>query len=88
MANKYYYHPDLKGRYSIKVVLPHLVPEMANDYKILYLIQNGGDAMNIYPKLKQMGPEDIRCYRKAFLAYCELDTLAVVKVLEKLRKLA
>ena len=41
---------------------------MANDYKILYLIQNG-EYMNIYPKLKQMGLEDIRCYRKAFLAF-------------------
>jgi hypothetical protein len=35
----------LKGSYSIKFVLPALVPELENAYKDLNLIHNGGEAM-------------------------------------------
>ena len=36
--NKDYYHPNMKGSYSIKYVLPSLVPEFENAYKELDLI--------------------------------------------------
>lgn len=87
-SQKHYYHPDLKGKYSIKVVLPHLVPEMAEAYKKLELVQNGGDAMNTFPRLKEMSKEQCDLYRNALLKYCELDTYAMVRVLDKLRALA
>ena len=86
-SQKHYYHPDLKGKYSIKVVLPHLVPEMAEAYKELELVQHGGDAMNTFPRLKEMSKEQCERYRDALLKYCELDTYAMVKVLGKLREL-
>jgi hypothetical protein len=84
--NKIYYVPDMKGKSSIKLVLPAVVPEMAKAYKELELVQNGGDAMNIFPKLAGMDEETRVKYREALLKYCELDTLAMVEVLKKLRE--
>ena len=84
--NKSYYVPEMKGRSSIKVVLPALVPDMEKAYKELELVQNGGDAMNIFPLLADMPQEQKDRHRCALLKYCELDTLAMVKVLEKLRE--
>lgn len=86
-SKKYYYHPDLRGKHSIKVVLPHLVPEMSEAYKSLDLVQNGADAMNLYPALRDMNLESRQKYRRALLKYCKQDTLAMVKVLGKLKKL-
>jgi hypothetical protein len=83
--NKDYYVPAMKGKSSIKVVLPALVPEFESAYKELELVQNGSDAMNVYPNLINMAQEQKDRYRYALLKYCELDTLAMVKVLEKLR---
>ena len=84
-SQKHYYDPAFKGRYSIKVVMPAMVPDMAMAYKNLELVHNGGDAMNIFPQLKDMPREQRDRYRCALLKYCELDTLSMVKVLEKLR---
>lgn len=86
-SKKYYYHPDLKGKHSIKVVLPHLVPEMSDAYKSLELVQNGADAMNVFPALRKMTPFDQQIYRCALLDYCRLDTLAMVSILGRLRSL-
>jgi hypothetical protein len=83
---RYYYLPQMKGKYSIKIVLPLLVPDMAKAYKDLSLVSNGGEAMNTFPILKDMDNEKRAKYREALLEYCKLDTLAMVKVLEKLKK--
>jgi len=82
---KHYYLPQMKGKYSIKIVLPLLVPDMAKAYEDLTLVSHGGDAMNTFPKLKNMDEDERRRYREALLEYCKLDTLAMVKVLEKLK---
>ncbi|MEA1983090.1 MAG: DUF2779 domain-containing protein [Campylobacterota bacterium] len=84
---KDYYTPSMKGSYSIKYVLPALVPEMAKAYEELNYIQNGGDAMQTYPLLTTMeDKEEVKKLREALLKYCELDTLAMVKVLDKLKE--
>jgi hypothetical protein len=83
--NKQYYTPAMRGRYSIKYVLPALVPEMAESYKELDGIHNGMDAMTIFPKLMDMDENERQKYRTALLKYCELDTLAMVKILEVLK---
>jgi hypothetical protein len=75
----------MKGRYSIKQVLPSLVPEMKKAYLELNLIHNGGEAMQSFAKLSTMDESTRSVYRKALLEYCKLDTLAMVKILEKLR---
>jgi hypothetical protein len=83
---KHYYHPQMRGKYSIKIVLPLLAPDMAKAYEELSLVSNGDDAMNTFPKLKEMDEEDRVKYKEALLAYCKLDTLAMVRVLGKLRE--
>jgi len=50
---KHYYHPQMRGKYSIKIVLPLLAPDMAKAYEELSLVSNGDDAMNTFPKLKE-----------------------------------
>ena len=81
----YYVTPSMNGSYSIKYVLPALVPEMAQAYKQLDSVQNGGEAMNAYAKLSTMEDSERERIRRALLAYCKLDTLAMVRVHQKLR---
>ena len=85
-VSKSYYHPKMRGSYSIKYVLPALVPEFESAYKDLNLIHHGGEAMQAYEAMAYMPAKERNAYKKALLAYCKLDTLAMVKVLEKLRE--
>lgn len=87
-AQKAYYHPAMRGSYSIKAVLPALMPEMEQAYRSLELVHNGGEAMEAFPALKAMDRANRWAYRRALLEYCKLDTLAMVKVLGKLREVA
>jgi len=83
---KDYYTPAMKGSHSIKHVLPALVPKMEKAYQELEYIHNGNDAMQIYPKLAFMeDKQEVAKLREALLRYCELDTLAMVEILAKLR---
>jgi len=83
---KYYVTPQMQGSYSIKYVLPSLVPSMVEAYKNLNGIQNGSDAMNAFAKLSSMNKKEKEETRIALLAYCKLDTLAMVEVLKKLKE--
>lgn len=83
---KNYLHPDFCGSASIKNVLPVLLPELS--YKTLD-IQNGTMALSEWEK---MISEDLRKgerekIQKNLLAYCELDTLAMVEIFNKLKVL-
>ena len=80
-------HPDFGGRSSIKVVLPVLAPDLS--YATLD-IGDGGSAVAAFAKLAAGGAtdEEIQAVRGALLEYCKLDTLAMVRVLHALRKLA
>jgi hypothetical protein len=84
---RHYYDYRLKGKYSIKLVMPVLVPDMADAYKKLNLVHNGGEAMNTFPKLMAMDEEKRSEYRRALLEYCKLDTLSMVEILKKLRQI-
>ena len=86
-ASKSYYHPKMQGSYSIKYVLPALVPEFESAYKDLNLIHHGGEAMQAYAAMACMNEMQRDAYKKALLEYCKLDTLAMVRVLEKLREI-
>jgi hypothetical protein len=80
-----YYHPDFNGSFSIKSVLPAMFPEDEElSYKKLG-IQNGGMAMETYAALLYMTPELRAQKRQELLEYCHLDTLAMVKIVGKLR---
>ncbi len=84
---KHYLTPSMQGSYSIKYVLPALVPEFEKAYKSLEGIQNGSEAMSAYAALHVKSLDEQKEIRKQLLAYCKLDTLAMVKVLEKLREI-
>jgi len=79
---KWYYTPEMKGSYSIKYVLPALVPELSyNDLDI----KEGGTASNTFLSMVNETFEgDVQKIRRQLLQYCELDTFAMVKILEVL----
>ncbi len=83
----YYYNKAMGGSFSIKSVLPALFPDdPALDYHNLEQIHNGGEAMSVFPKIKDMPPDEAAKTRHNLLKYCELDTYAMVKVWEKLKE--
>ena len=84
----YYIHPDFRGSASIKNVLPVLVPDFAGRYAELP-ISNGEEAMLAWGELQtgELSPDQEEQIRCSLLKYCELDTLAMVKIWEKLRKI-
>ncbi len=86
----YCYYPAMGDGFSIKAVLPALFPSDPDlDYHNLDgSVHNGGEAMDIYPRIKDMPADEAAAAREALLRYCELDTFAMVKVLSKLRELA
>lgn len=80
---KYYYHPDMQGSYSIKYVLPALLPEYSYEH---LEIGNGSDASAAYYNLKSVSDEaEIEKVMKNLFEYCKLDTLAMVEILRKLK---
>ena len=81
-----YYHPEFNGSFSIKSILPAMFPNDEElDYKKLN-ISNGEMAMGAFANLHQVEDQKERKeIKKALLAYCRLDTLAMVKILMKLK---
>ncbi|MBF0275793.1 MAG: DUF2779 domain-containing protein [Nitrospinae bacterium] len=76
------YKREMKGRHSIKAVLPALVPELRYDE---LAVSNGRAACTAYAKLSRIdNKEEIERLSKGLLEYCKLDTFAMVKILEKL----
>ena len=73
------YHPEFCGSYSIKTVLPALVPEMS--YEGLE-IADGGAAIVKYAKmaLGQYTTAECQAIRQNLLRYCGQDTLAMVRL--------
>lgn len=76
-----YIHPDFLGSWSIKNVLPVMVPELS--YKKLK-VNKGDQAMltwwEVVNSSDKSAAEDL-------LKYCSLDTLAMVKIWERLKEL-
>ena len=80
IARERYYHPSQQGSWSIKKVLPAIVPELR--YDALDGVQDGGMAMEAF--LEAIHP-DTHAARKnqikqQLLAYCKLDTYAMVRL--------
>jgi predicted RecB family nuclease len=80
------YHPDFGGSFSIKRVLPALVPSWGYDD---LEIGDGATAQAILERLLLNGEaillNERRKLRSQLLAYCRRDTFAMVKLLEVLR---
>jgi len=83
---KYYYSPEMKGSYSIKAVLPALVPELSYDE---LEINEGGLASIAYESLQTENDlMFIAEIKQQLVEYCKLDTLGMVRILERLEGLA
>jgi hypothetical protein len=79
------YRWQLEGSYSIKKVLPAMVPELT--YTGLD-IADGGAAMQAYHDMTATTDErQLSEIRQNLLNYCEMDTWAMVKILDKLKTL-
>lgn len=78
----HYYHPAMKGSWSIKAVLPTIAPHL--DYSQLVEVQNGTLAQLAYIDI--INPETDPTEREQkihnLLKYCELDTQAMVEVVK------
>jgi len=81
-----YVHYDFRGGFSIKDVLPVLVPDLT--YKNLN-VRDGSMAMNGWKKMMfEMDTEEEKQQMEHdLLEYCELHTLAMVKILEVLENI-
>lgn len=82
-----YYHPDQRGSASLKRVLPVLVPELSYDE---LEIGEGGTASSEYMRITfgDVPEEERQKVRTALLDYCRLDTLAMVRIVAKLKQMA
>ena len=84
----HYYKKEIGGSFSIKSVLPAMFPnDPSLDYHNLEGVHNGGEAMTLYPMIKDMSIEEQKIARQNLLKYCELDTFAMVKIWQELVKI-
>ena len=84
-----YYLDSMHDSYSIKAVLPALFPDDPElSYANLPGIHNGSEAMNAFPAMVNMTETEREQTRQALLKYCALDTLAMVRIWQRLRVIA
>jgi hypothetical protein len=80
----HYTDSNFQGRTSIKMVLPVIVPKLSYD---VLRISDGGSAQAAYVKMIESEGEEKKRLREALLAYCEMDTKAMVEIFRKLREI-
>ena len=86
-SKRWIYNPEQLGSHSIKKVLPAYVPELSySDMEIT----SGVDAMTGYLKFVKgtLSQEEIDALWPSLYKYCEMDTYAMVRLLEVLITLA
>ena len=77
------YRPAQGASYSIKAVLPAFFPgDPQLDYHALPTVHNGSQAMEAFLALEALEGEELAVARDGLLRYCELDTLAMARVLD------
>jgi len=86
VLQKHVYHPRFAGSFSIKQVLNPLVPDLTyNDLAIVDgLVASVEIARLLFVAHKVHDRDQLR---RDLLAYCERDTVAMVRLLERLREL-
>ncbi len=82
----YYLHPKFKGSWSLKTVLPVMVPELSYDE---IQISKGYQAMTAWWKLINgaLTGETVEKTKTMLLEYCKLDTRAMVEIWKALFQL-
>ena len=79
MARKHYYHPAMKGSWSLKAVLPTIASDLRYDE---LEVGNGGEAQNAYSEIVHPVTTEKRKLQltEGLREYCKLDTLALVRM--------
>lgn len=87
--DKHFYSWELKGSYSLKQVMPLMVPEMSTRYKDLSesgaVSEGDGASIAFRHLLIEKDSIIINKIRSELLEYCKLDTEAMVQALRSLR---
>ena len=85
IIRRHFYHPKFYGSFSLKAVLPALVPEMSYDN---LSIQEGAQASLEYLKMVDTNTpgEEKERIKGDLLEYCGQDTLAMVRIRQELLK--
>jgi Domain of unknown function(DUF2779) len=81
VVRKNVYHPRFMGSFSLKRVLPALIPDMTYDGME---VSEGEQAGLVWEKMVrgQVSEQEKMKLRKALLAYCSQDTFAMVRLLD------
>jgi len=88
VVRKYVYHPDFNGSFSLKSVLPALLPGEGYDDLV---IAEGGEASQVLEAFLlhgDTGGRDVEDVRSDLLRYCEKDTEALVLLYRELGRLS
>jgi len=83
ITRAHYYHPTMKGSWSLKAVLPTIAPDL--DYGNLVDGVRSGEAVDaVYARIidPSADPAERARLEQALVAYCERDTLALTRLVE------
>lgn len=83
-SGKFLVNRRMEGKSSLKKVLPALYPDCEELSYSKMKIQNGQQAESVYARLKKMAPAEKEKAIQDLRDYCALDTLAMIKLWEKL----
>jgi hypothetical protein len=86
VIQRHYYHPGFHGSFSIKQVLPVMVPGLS--YQNLEIREGGQAALAFIEMTDARAPAALRRRRReALLEYCGLDTNAMVRLYQTLKEI-
>jgi predicted RecB family nuclease len=86
VIHRHYYHPGFQGSFSIKQVLPVVVPDLS--YESLEIREGSQAALAFIDMTDPRRPREEReRLRQALLHYCRLDTHAMVRLYQTLKEI-
>lgn len=89
VVRNHVYDPKFAGSFSLKSVIPALVPEVS--YQDLEIRDGAAATLALWRlvfEAERLGRRERARMRRGLLAYCERDSWATVKLLDRLRALA
>ena len=85
LVRNHCYHPEFHGSFSIKTVLPVLIPSMS--YEDLEINEGGLASLAYFEIIDSRTALQRRVeLRNNLMKYCERDTEAMVRLVQKLRE--